>query len=313
MALVYCFGHVSTGRILRLRDRFPLADGYAEVQEEFENHSGEATGTALALKALGVDVTLEGNWIGDNQACRRTLDFLRQKGIDVSGLRVQSGYAGVQETVISDGKSRTVFGRYCDLLFTEPQWDMPRVESIRVAKVACVDPAFGSATALVADASYRFGIPLVSCDARYDSELCARSTGALVISNEFLRREYPNAVGMGPERHALLQEYLRRCPGLVVFTSGHESILYGRGKGQLSMQICESEPFVVDVVDSAGAGDSFRGGLIDALLLRKLEDSQAIEFASAVAACVCTTIPGCVHAPNRDQVCELLHTKEAVR
>src|SRR5512133_2455176 len=150
MSDVYCFGHVSTGVILRLKDRFPAPDGYGEVVETLENHSGEATGSALVLARLGAEVAIEGNWIGDTPQCRRTLEFLCSRGIDCSGLAVKPGYAGVNEIVVSDGESRTVFGRYCDLLFTTPQWEPPSVERIRAARIVCVDPAFGDTTLFVA-------------------------------------------------------------------------------------------------------------------------------------------------------------------
>ena len=47
MSDVYCFGHVSTDVIIRLKGRFPKPDGYGEIVETRENHSGEATGSAL--------------------------------------------------------------------------------------------------------------------------------------------------------------------------------------------------------------------------------------------------------------------------
>jgi hypothetical protein len=81
MAEVYCYGHVSTGKVLRLKDRYPPPDGYAEVAEILENHAGEATGTALVLARWGISVALEGNWIGDIPECRRTLEFLRERGV----------------------------------------------------------------------------------------------------------------------------------------------------------------------------------------------------------------------------------------
>lgn len=297
---VYCFGHVSTGRILRLRDAYPAADGYGEVLEDLENHSGEATGSALVLARLGMRVRLEGNWIGDNEPCRRTLAFLESRGIDVSGLRVKPGYAGVQEIVIADGHTRTVFGRYCDLLFTTPQWDMPSVERMRQARCAIVDPAFGAATLAVAGCAANLGIPLATCDTAPDGEL-AHLASILVVSNEFLAREFPGTERPGEAREALFRRYLETCPGLVVFTSGSGTLRFGRAGKDLG----GIEPFAVKVVDSAGAGDSFRGGLAWAAM-QGMKDGDAVRFAAAVAGLVCTTTPGCLHPPTLEQVETLL-------
>jgi len=300
---VYCFGHVSTGRILRLKDAFPAPDGYGEVVADLENHSGEATGSALVLARLGCSVRLDGNWIGDNEPCRRTLAFLASRGIDVSGLRVEPGYAGVQEIVITDGTTRTVFGRYCDLLFTSRQWDLPTVDRIRGAKLAIVDPSFGDATLSVARMARNSGVPLATCDTPPDGEL-ARSADILAISNEFLHREFPEAVPHGRVREALLERYLQTCPGLVVFTSGSGQILFGRKSSGIS----RLDPFQVKVLDSAGAGDSFRGGLAWAAL-RGMDDRDSVRFASAVAALVCTTTPGCVHPPVLEEVEALVRSR----
>lgn len=308
MTDVYCFGHVSTGQILRLKGRYPAPEGYAEIGETLENHAGEATGSALVLARLGASVALEGNWIGDTPACRRTLEFLRACGIDCSGLVVKPGYPGVNEIVVSDGDTRTVFGRYIDLLFTTPQWEMPGVERIRAARLACVDPSFGEATLLVARTAKAAGRPLVTSDARADSPLAALAD-AIVISNEFLRREYPDAVPPGEPRARLFADYRARCPGLVVFTDGSDPLWYGRGSGKTRGEL---PPFPVKVVDSAGAGDSFRGGLIYGLL-HGWSDEYSLRFACAVAALVCTTAPGCVHPPTLEQVGDFLAQHGAPR
>jgi len=296
MSDVYCFGHVSTGVILRLKGAFPGPDGYGEIVETLENHSGEATGSALVLARLGDSVTLEGNWIGDVPECRRTLDFLRSRGIDCSGLVVKPGYRGVTEYVISDGHTRTVFGRYGDLLFTSRQWEMPDPARLRAARVVCVDPAFGEATLVVARTARAAGQPLASCDAKPDSELTA-ACDLMVISGEFLQREFPLALKDQAVRAALFVEYQARCPGLVVFTSGSRPLWYGR-RGEARR---EQVPFPVEVVDSAGAGDSFRGAMIHGML-RGWSDEESVRFACAVAALVCTTAPGCLDSPTATKV-----------
>ncbi len=307
MSDVYCFGHVSTGRILRVRGAYPEADGYAEVIETLENHAGEATGTALVLAGLGVAVALEGNWIGDNPECRRTLAFLQERGIDCAGLRVVPGYPGVTEIVVSDGRTRTVFGRYCDLLFTTPQWDDPDPRRLATARIVSVDSTFGAATLAATREALARGLPVVTYDARPDSEL-AGSAAALIVSREYLRREYPAAVADADERARLFDRYLARCPGLMVFTAGSDPIWWGRGRAAARAGAegrHELPAFAVEVIDTAGAGDSFRAGIIYGML-QGWDDATSVRFAAAVAALVCTRAPGCVHPPTLAEIQQLL-------
>jgi sugar/nucleoside kinase (ribokinase family) len=306
MAEVYCFGHVSTGRILRIRDKFPAPDGYGEIIETLENHAGEATGTALVLNRLGISVALEGNWIGDVPECRRTLDFLRERGIDCSGLRVVPGYPGVTEYVFSDRETRTVFGRYCDLLFTKPQWDQPDPAKIAAARIVSVDSSFGDTALRAARIAGERSLPMVTYDSRHDAELTARAA-ALIISREFLRREYPEVIADDLARGGLFRRYLAATSALVVFTSGSRPLWWARGIGPQApgdverIPIQEFAPFPVEVIDSAGAGDSFRGGIIYGML-QGWSDAEGVKFASATAALICTRAPGCVHPPSLAEI-----------
>jgi sugar/nucleoside kinase (ribokinase family) len=231
------------------------------------------------------------------------LEFLCSRGIDVSGLVVKPGYQGVNEIVVSDGETRTVFGRYIDLLFTTPQWEQPSVDRIRAAQLVCVDPSFGETTLFVARTAHAAKLPVVTCDTRADSPLAALAS-AVVISNEFLQREYPAAVPAGSARQQLFADYLARVPGLIVFTDGSRPACFARAGESVRH---EQPAFPVHVIDSAGAGDSFRGGLIYGLL-QGWSDAEAVRFAAAVAALICTTAPGCVHPPTLAQVRALLAT-----
>jgi len=308
---VYLFGHVSTGVIVRIQGRYPKPDGYGEIVETLENHCGEATGSALVLARFGVSVALEGNWIGDTPACRGTLAFLESRGIDCSGLVVKPGYRGVNEITISDGESRTVFGNYVELLHTTPQWDPPNMARIGQAKVVCVDPSFGAATLAVTRAAKDAVKPLVTSDAPYDSELAALAD-VVAVSGELMGRDYPEALDSEAAREELFERYLEHCPGLVVFTSGSRPLWYGRGStaepapgGVPPGEHRQLAPVAVEVVDSAGAGDSFRAGLIYGLL-QGWADDENVRFASALASLVCTTAPGCVNPPSLQQVRDLL-------
>jgi ribokinase len=92
-----------------------------------------------------------------------------------------------------------------------------------------------------------------------------------------------------------------------VFTAGSQSIRHAHG-GSSSRRPGESPPYPVEVVDSAGAGDSFRGGLIYGLL-QGWPDGESVRIASAVAALVCTTAPGCLHPPAFEQVTAFLSAR----
>jgi sugar/nucleoside kinase (ribokinase family) len=289
MTDVYCFGHVSVGKIYRIRGDYPEANGYAEIVESLDNYCGEATGTALVLKRLGLSVVLEGNWLGDNEAGRQALRVLSERGIDCSGLKIQPDYEGVNEVVISDGKTRTVFGRYIDLLFTTKQWEDPRADRIAESRIACIDPTFGESTDRAARLAASSDIPIVSSDARPDSVL-TRVASAMVVSPELLRRDFPN-----DDWERVFDDYLRECPGLVVFTFGSEPLWYGRRERRTM------RPFRVEAVDSAGAGDAFRAGVAYGIL-HGWDDERALRFACAVAALACATTPGVVNSPTLAEV-----------
>lgn len=293
-APVYCFGHISTGQILRVKETYPEPNGYAEIAETAENYCGEATGTALVLQRLGVDTVLEGNWIGDNPAGERTIAFLSDRGIDCSGLRIEPGYEGVNEIVITDQTTRTVFGRYRDLLFTSPQWDQPSLAAIRKSRLVCLDPGFGETSLQVADAAREAGLPMVTCDASPDSPL-TRNAAVIAMSKEGLSWHD------GLEDHEkAFATYCEACPGLVVFTRGAEGAWWGRGRARGKIP-----GFDIEVIDTAGAGDSFRGGLIYGTL-QGWDDETTVRFASAVAARVCQSFPGAVNGPTLEEVEALL-------
>ncbi len=139
--------------------------------------------------------------------------------------------------------------------------------------------------------------------------LCALNIvgyAAVIVSGELLRREYPEASRDKAARADLFNEYRRHCAGLVVFTAGSHPIWWARGAAEpAGMPRREHAPFRVEVVDSAGAGDSFRAGIIYGML-QGWSDAECVRFAAATAALICTTAPGCVNPPSLDEVRSLL-------
>jgi sugar/nucleoside kinase (ribokinase family) len=292
---VYAYGVIAASELHLLSMPFPSPDAYAEIAESHFMTGGEALNSAIVLSRLGLSVQLDGNWIGDTPAGQRLLATIQRYGIDARRLRVEPGFAGVREIVFSDEKSRTIFGNYVDLLSTTRKWNIPQKADLAGAQIVCVDPPFQAESALVGAYAAELGVPFVSVDCPYDQAL-ASAAAAVIISGEFRNRAYPQT-----ELSELFAAYQQRAQGLVVFTVGDDAILYGR-RGAPSRRF---KPYPVKVIDSAGAGDSFRAGVIYGLL-QQWSDDQTIQYAAAVAGLVCTSFPGVLNSPTHAEVVQFI-------
>ena len=202
--------------------------------------------------------------------------------------------------VFSDSTSRTIFGNYIDLLTGDRKWNVPQSGDIAAARIACVDPPFGDESAAVGEIAASLDVPFVSIDCPFGHSLATDAT-AVIVSGEFRGREYPDA-GLDE----LFAEYQSRARGLVVFTVGDEPMLFGRKGGDAH----RFEPYRVEVVDSAGAGDSFRSGVIYGLL-QGWDDAEIVRYASALAGIVCSRFPGVLDSPAHGEVMDFIRKPPA--
>jgi len=292
---VYAYGVIASSELHLLNMPFPSPDCYAEIVESHFMTGGEALNSAIVLSRLGLSVQLDGNWIGDTPVGERLLATIRDYKIDTQRLRVEKSFAGVREIVFSDERSRTIFGNYVDLLSTTRKWNIAQKADLAKARMVCVDPPFQAESALVGTYALELNIPFVSIDCPYDHELSS-AAAAVIISGEFRNRQYPQA-----ELSELFAEYQQRAQGLVVFTVGDDVIYYGR-KGAPVKQF---KPYHVKVIDSAGAGDSFRAGVIYGML-QQWDDDQTIQYAAAVAGLVCASFPGVLNSPTHAEVLKFI-------
>lgn len=288
---VYAYGVISSSTLYLLKQPFPKPDDYAEIASVHAMTGGEALNSSIVLSRLGKRCLLDGNWIGDNAEGRSLIERINSYGIDCARLSIVPGYTGVTEIVFSDDKTRTIFGTYVDLLTTTRKWNSPCREDFSRAELICIDPPFGAESSLAGQYAVEAGVPFVSIDAPYD-HILATHAEVIIISGEFRGQKYP-----GADLAALFAEYQSRARGLVIFTVGAKDILYARpGQPVQSLQ-----PYTVEVIDSAGAGDSFRAGILYGLL-NGWDDLHTIQYASAVAALVCASFPGVLNSPSHEQV-----------
>ena len=134
-----------------------------------------------------------------------------------------------------------------------------------------------------------------SSDSTYDSELCKLSD-VLIISEDFLKLGY-----LEEDYHKIFNEYHNKCPGLVIFTFGEEALWYGRDSKK------EFTPFKVKVIETAGAGDAFRAGIMFGIL-NNFTDFKLVQFASAVSAAIVQTYPGVINFQNIQEVNRIINS-----
>jgi len=296
---VYAYGMISSSTLHLLKQPFPPPDGYAELDRTYRMTGGEACNSAIVLSRLGVKVLLDGVWLGDTPEGRWLIETLNGYGIQTYPLTNPPGYDGVREMVISDEHTRTVFGNYIQLFATTRQWNIPEKAHLASARLACLDPFFKAESQLAGQYAVELGIPYITIDCPADGAL-AQNAAALIISGEYRSHEHPQV-----ELLPLFAEYQQRVKGLLIFTCGSQEVLFSR-PGQ---EIQRFPAYQVKAIDTAGAGDAFRSGIVYGLL-NGWSDLETVRYASALAAMVCTRFPGVLDCPAHAEVLEFIRNHD---
>jgi sugar/nucleoside kinase (ribokinase family) len=286
---VYSYGVLAASTLYLLENYFPDRSGYAEFVKKYKNVGGEAANSSIVLSRLGVKVKLDGNWINPDDDAHFLQDIFNKHHIDISRISFRK-CQGPKEMLVVDSDSRTIFGTYTQLA-KEKSWNLPKITDIQNAEVICLDPFLGEASLQVAQHAKSLNKPIVTVDCKFDDPVFLAADIA-IISEEYLRNTYPHL-----SSPSITREYQRRSDGTVIFTFGHKEILYGSQDDEFE----KFTPYKINPVDTTGAGDSFRAGIVYGLV-KKWPTERTIDFASALAAIVCQSFPGVLNSPSYDEV-----------
>jgi len=286
MHIVYLYGRISfsTVYILDEKCRYPERNQYAEIKQCLLSVGGDAANSAIMLSKLDIKTKLDGSWIS-KRTSNSILNILNSFNIDISSLKIDRNY-GSEEIIIIDNTSRTIFGNYYSIHSGVNKWNTPNKMDIRNASLISLDPYFGEESIKVAELCKLYKKAYVTIDCRYN-EYIAQNAEVIIISQQFLQIEYQNYTML-----QIFKKYQKSCQGLVIFTCGSSELWYSR----LGKMIKKCLPYKIKPIDTTSAGDSFRAGIIYGIL-NSWNDESTVQFASAVAACVCLTTPHTLNAP----------------
>lgn len=266
---------------LILVPRFPAYAGKEPFVDEMYSPGGQVASAMVACASLGLRTKYIGT-VGDDERGRIQMESLRGTGINLDHVQVREGCANQSAYIVIDQSTgeRTVFWRRSDCLRLDPSEITD--DMISCARLLHIDGHDTAAVGRAASIARRHNIPVtVDVDTVYHGfDKVLPNVDHLVTSSEFPVRW----TGEGDPFRALImiqEEYGMKVAAMTLGSFGS----IARMDGKFSY----SPAFVVNTVDTTGAGDVFHGaycyGVLEGLSLR-----DTLDLSNAMAALNCTAI-----------------------
>jgi len=260
---------------------FPAYAGKIPFEEEIVSPGGQVASAMVACARLGLRTKYIGA-IGDDERGRIQIESLRGTGINLDHVQTRRNCPNQSAYIIVDRSTgeRTVLWRRDPCLRIAPEEISP--EQITCARLLHVDGHDTPAVAHAAAIARRHGIPVtVDVDTIYRGfESVLPNVDYLVASSEF-----PSNWTGNPDPlqaiEALQNEYGMKVAAMTLGAHGSLARVDG--------QFVYSPAFVVNCIDTTGAGDVFHGAFCYAVL-QGMAMPEALEFCNAMAALNCTAI-----------------------
>jgi sulfofructose kinase len=295
---VLCYGTISIDNITRL-PYLPSPKRDVAAFCEYDELGGEALKVAIPLAWWGLRVLVVGNFIGADRKGQFILDELaRHPLIETRYIRQHPNVATPYSRILvtPDGeRSRIAYG-----------YDQtPKVElteaMMRQVRVLSVDAYGRDERDRAARVAQDLGKVVISADAIWPQYSLAGLSDVVIISSAWLQNNFP---GVYEYDHAL--DLQAKGAGVIIITDGPRPVLVVRADGAPF----GIEPYEIsDVVDTSGAGDLFKAGVIYGWLRPDWPLEQKVKFACAAAGLNCQRQRGADPPPTLEQIAALMQAQ----
>jgi sulfofructose kinase len=260
---------------------FPAYAGKVPFLEEILSPGGQVASAMVACASLGMRTKYIGT-IGDDERGRIQIESLQGTGINLDHVQMRRGCANQTAYIIIDRSTgeRTVLWRREDCLRIDP--DEIKPEQITCARMLHIDGHDTAAVARAASIARSHGIPVtVDVDTIYHGfDQVLPNIDYLVASSEFA----PTWTGVNDPfgaLEAIQAEYKMKVAAMTLGAHGSLARCDGR--------FHYSPAYVVNCLDTTGAGDVFHGAFCYAVL-QGMPMRDVLEFSNAMAALNCTAL-----------------------
>ena len=294
---VIVYGLVCLDILWRVSSLPPLG-GAVRILEERKVIGGEAANTAIALSRWGVRVALVGNALGDDAEGKLLRErFARDAPkIDTRFLATSADtFTSVPVLIATPDGQKTIFGRGRDHLIFPPL----APDLARSSRLFTVDGGAGDAGIRACGVASDLGKPIVAMDYTQIPSVC-RMASLSIASRDDLEGDK-----WGTDLQILAACLRDRYGSTFIITNGERgcAVAIGGATGE-AMSLRSYPP--IEVVDTTGAGDVFRAGMIYGHL-RGWDVIESAQFASAAAALNCGALGGWAGVPSVEKVQEFQH------
>jgi sulfofructose kinase len=270
----------ATDTVIRVRE-FPALGGKEKLLSSTLQAGGQVATALVTCQRLGLRTRYIGK-VGDDIAGRFQLASLRREGVDTRYTRVSRHTPNQIGVIIVDQKTgeRTVFWARDPKLAVSPRELSPK--AVCTARVLHLDGCDVEACCEAARWAKAAGIPVVAdLDTVYKRvEKLFPLVDYLIASANFL----PALTGDDDPFRVLenmSREFRVPAPGMTLGRDG--ALLYA------NRHFHYSPAFVVETVDTTGAGDVFHGAFVYGLL-EGWDVDRILDFSNAMAALNCTRL-----------------------
>lgn len=282
MILVY--GTICIDRVFVLRD-LPKPGGYAEIVSQTSVLGGEAANTAAFLHAWGREIQLAGNPMGDGADGELLAALVREKGLPDAHIRLGNGPVPVCYILVTADGERTMFGQgFGDFGRDNLLEGVP----FEAGNWFTADPNMSRASREAARRAIDAGMSIYLMDfIQPDDPIVPGSYWQ--CSTDWVGRR-------GDVQHNVeyVKELVERRQCHAILSDGPNGLV----AGSPSHAVRHFPPFPCPhVVDSTGAGDAFRAGMLYGLD-QGWDFGSCLRFASAAGCLKCQSLGATSRIPT---------------
>lgn len=281
--------------------KFPSYSGKEPFVEEILSVGGQVASAIVTCQKLGLKTKYIGT-VGDDFRGRMQLKSLTESGVDISDVQVRENCPNQSAYIIIDQSTgeRTVLWRRQDCLRLEPE--EIRVEQIANARLLHIDGHDTAAVAKAARIAREHSIPVtVDVDTIYHGfDEVLPYIDYLIASTNF-PVQWTNERDPFRALERMQKEYGMRVAAMTL--GAHGSLALENGKFHYA------PAFVVNCVDTTGAGDVFHGAFCYGVLEGWPLD-ETLELSNAMAALNCKALGARGGVRSLAEAKELIATAE---